>query len=142
MLKLMAIDPGPHSGIAVHIEEGYRTIMYDGLSVLEDVLTSIWVHRPDLICIERFATAGRISQPGLFTVNMVGEVDGFVRAMRRAKVSNTKVLIMTPSSRRAFKFEAEQMGITKGPHELDALMHLLSIEHRIKQGHIKVEVSK
>jgi len=122
-LKLMAIDPGPHTGMAVWLPSyGYKAQMTQDM---DEVRTWIDDLIPDVLIIERFATAGRISVDGLFTVDLVGQVKGMVWLLNK-RGCHIDLKVRTPSQRRAFMFEAREMKITEGPHELDALAHLLA----------------
>lgn len=119
----MAIDPGPHCGLAVRLPTGQATTMM----IYNDwpqVVKFIREFEPEVVVIERFATAGRISADGLETVAIVGRIEGVCHLL------GIEFVKMTPMQRKAWESEAKAMKITKGPHELDALMHLLSYEYR------------
>lgn len=126
-LRLMAIDPGITTGMAFRIDGKLATCV--GYSD-EDVIDLI--HDLDVVVIERFATAGRLSAPGLLTIELVGQVRGWCRAQ------GIRCDVATPQARYMYMQEAYN-NIGRGKliepskvqqHERDALAHLLSWEYR------------
>lgn len=118
--KVMAIDPGLSIGVATNWP-GYNTCVFHDKY---DLLTLIGNQLPDVVVVERFATGGRLSSYGLATIELVGIIQGYCFA------KGIRFVTQTPSSRKAFMSDAKGLKITTGPHELDALAHLLEWEYR------------
>lgn len=128
-IKLCAIDPGITTGMAFRIGGKLATCVgYSDEEVLD------LIHDVDVVVIERFATAGRLSAPGLITIELVGQVRGWCRAQ------GIHCETAIPQARYAYMQEAiNNIGVGKliepsrvQQHERDALAHLLSWEFRNK----------
>jgi len=120
---IISIDPGKTTGIAFKLTDGiYRTIEAE---TQEDVWGYIYGYPTALktVVIEQFVTGGRISKYGLATVELVGGVKALCHHL------GIGCVVHTPGMRMAFIHEAKALKVTQGPHELDALAHLLRYEH-------------
>lgn len=129
-IRLCAIDPGITTGMAFRLDGKLHTCVgYNDEEVL-DLLYNL-----DFVVVERFQTAGRLSTPGLITIELVGAIKGWLRAQ------GIPFEIATPQARYAFMTEAyNNIGVGRviepsnvAKHQRDALAHLLSWEYRNKQ---------
>lgn len=88
-----------------------------------------YIHKlqPNVIVVERFVTAGRISRPGLDTVEIQGSIFGLGWLM------GSQVYIQTPADRLPFLTEARKLiGANRTKiqsHDVDAVAHLLRWEY-------------
>jgi hypothetical protein len=72
---VLAVDPGPHCGLAARFTDGtLQPLMFD--NDLKEVWKYITGLQPNVIIVERFVTAGRISRDGLDTVEIQGSIFG------------------------------------------------------------------
>lgn len=121
----MAVDPGGSTGVALKIGEQYIT---NTLTDAKDVWKLIYEHHPDVLAVEAFATDHMVSRHGIHTIEVVGGVKAL------CVVLGIAIHIHTPQFRKAFMFPAQQElsgVIGKTPHEIDALAHLLRLEHEL-----------
>ena len=124
MTKL-AVDPGPHVGVAYRLTDGtLQTTMFQNQH--SDVWKLFITLQPSVVIIERFRTAGRISNDGQVTV----EIQGGVFAL--AWMVGASVWVQSPGERMAFLDESRRLtGSNKTKiqsHAVDALAHLLHWE--------------
>jgi hypothetical protein len=129
LMLLVAIDPGVSTGLAIKSDDMYVTSTITDYSELWDMLKS----KPDKVAFETFKTAGMVNQYMLHTIELVGSIRGICYAYGIPHYGQT------PAARIAFKNEAETLmeELSDGSHtvhELDALMHLLLLEYRIKEN--------
>ena len=123
---IVAVDPGPHIGVAIRYNDGTLDVrmLHNELLEFMDVIMQL---KPDEIVVERFATGGRMSGYGHETVEIVGVCRGLAFAL------GARFEKRTPQQRYAFMEQAhEQLKIGRSKlrsHEVDALAHLLSWEH-------------
>lgn len=117
----LAIDPGITTGLAVRSGSDIVTSAVRQTHEVYELVTSSSV---DLVVIEDFNTAGRISAPGLHTVRLVGGVRALCWYLRKPCV------VQTPTTRRLRMDEAKKWAKGKGltVHEIDAVAHLLTWE--------------
>lgn len=134
MTSIMAIDPGMTTGIAARLPDG---TYWTGLAhTLEEVITFLLDIQPDIVIYERFATAGRISQYGLQTVELVGMIRGMAQTLAYLDGKQIKLIRCTPAQRKMRQFEAdyfvrhEQGNSQRLVHCKDALAHLFAWEVR------------
>lgn len=129
-LRLVGIDPGYTTGMAFRIDGDLHTLVsYNDDDVLK-MLKGV-----QMVVVERFATAGRLSAPGLFTIELVGQIVGWCKALK------VPYELATPQARYAFMdYAKSQVGPGKlierskvSRHETDALAHLLAWEYRNRQ---------
>lgn len=123
---IMAVDPGPHIGLAVRYDDGrVETKMLH--NELDNFMSIVLMIKPHEIVVERFATGGRMSGYGHETVEIVGVCCGLAYAL------GSRFEKRTPQQRYAFMEEARttlNAGRSKiESHEVDALAHLLSWEY-------------
>lgn len=132
-LNICAIDPGYTTGMAFRIKGKLATCV--GYSE-DDVLDLI--DGFDIVVVEKFSTAGRISAPGLFTTELVGSIRGWVRAHNKLTTKRVHFETAVPQQRWAFMNAAiSNIGYGKliepskvQQHERDALAHLFAWEYR------------
>lgn len=129
--RVLAIDPGVTAGIAVKILGEYNCVQSKTLDgVLVFLQPSLqW----DYVIVELFATAGKISKYGLYTIEMVGAVAAM------CKTNNYRLIRHPPQKRYAFLKQAHAIITEKhlrmeGEHKMDALAHLLSFEYWLANG--------
>lgn len=119
--RVVAIDPGGTSGVAVRGRDG--TILTTACTRPEEVYDIVSTPGVEQVVIERFA-ATLISKYGLHTVRIVGGVYALCWKL------NIPYLEHAPTDRYPFKKEAR--AILKGRrvviHEIEALEHLLRWE--------------
>jgi hypothetical protein len=135
-VRVLAIDPGGHSGLA-WFESGLSYEFTTRCVLISEVMGYVnsW---HDVVVIEPFATAGMLSRYGLETIDLVGQVKGWCLA------KNIPVVLQRPQSRRAWQDKAEAYIVANktslsqpplvGPnfivHEEDALAHLMQYLER------------
>ena len=123
---IVAIDPGPHTGIATRLADGNITtqMLHNQTAAVWEYLTEI---KPQVIVVERFRSGARISTDGLETI----EIQGGVQSI--AWIIKARFYWQSPSVRQAFIPDARAMlGAGKAKiesHAVDALAHLLRWEH-------------
>ena len=127
---LFAIDPGPHTGVAVCVDEFYHTATITEPTELWDMLAQ---YKPDVVAYEDFIGSGPRDININGTIQLVGSIVGICHVLGIKSVRNQ------PQARRAFIQEARkklstQQGTTA--HEVDALAHLLLLEYQIKLGKV------
>lgn len=135
--RLIAIDPGITTGVAIRVEGRLHTCVVDAYK-LEDLFDIIDVIAPQQIVIERFIIGGSnvsMNPERLKTIELVGEVKGYCRAKQ------IECETATPGQRHSHQHESERnIGglIPKGKvavHEADALAHLFAWEYRHRDDH-------
>lgn len=132
-LRIIAVDPGITTGMAFRVNGKLATCV----SFSEDEVLDL-IRDADIVVVEKFATAGRISMPGLVTTELVGSIRGWVRAHNKLTPHQTQFETATPQQRWAFMNEAiDNIGRDKliepsrvAKHERDALAHLFAWEYR------------
>ena len=124
---LFAIDPGPHTGIAVKIDGNYHTATITSPPELWDMLNQF---RPGIVAYEDFIGSGPRDININGTLQLVGSIVGICHVLGLKSIRNQ------PQARRAFIQEARRLlsGVQPTPHEIDALAHLLLLEYQIKEG--------
>lgn len=123
--RIAAVDPGITTGMAFRIGPKLAT-----LAVFTDDEVLNMLEGFEFVVIERFATAGRLSTPGLLTIELVGQIIGW------CKCNKVPYELVTPQARWSFMSEAqgavggliEPSAVAK--HEVDSLAHLLAFEYR------------
>lgn len=127
MTVLMGIDPGPHCGVAVKIDNNYHTATIMNKIDLWDMLRD---NKPSMIGYERFDRSERISPAMIYTMELVGSIEG------ACHVLGITAHQQRPQERRAFILDAREIlkDRDKTPHEIDALAHLLLLEYRIRKN--------
>ena len=141
---LVAIDPGPHTGIACRLtDDSFVTIAKEHPG---DVWSMLKHDPPKMVACETFYTGGRIDIHMLRTIEMVGGVKAVCHMLQ------IPLFVQQPQERTAFLDEARALlgeyysRATKtqrraaAEHELDALAHLLLLEWRLIHG--KLDASK
>ena len=101
---------------------------------IDDVWRTIRDLRPEVLVVERFATSGRISAPGLETVEIVGSLRGL------AWMLDIEYMRRTPAQRYPMMHEARTymnaLKVAHTDHQVDALAHLLVYEALERQGKV------
>lgn len=123
---IASVDPGGTTGLAFHIRDvGYVTTT---TTSRDDMLELLVKHTWDIIIIEKFATAGRLSTFGLYTIELVGA------CMAVAYMQKAKCVIHMPFRRKPFLAKAKALLQARSApfmiHEVDALAHLYSYENQ------------
>ena len=124
----MAIDPGGSTGVAYSINGHYIS---NTITDPKELYTLIYENKPDVIAIEAFATDHMISRDGIRTIEIVGGVKSLCCVM------GISIHIHTPQFRKAFMHPAQQQMsgvIGKTVHEIDAMAHLLRLEHELARA--------
>lgn len=122
---IVAVDPGPHCGIAARLTDGslLHTMIHNDIP---GVLRYVRTLQPNVIVVERFATAGRISRDGLDTVELQGMVVGIGWDM------GSQIYWQTPADRMPFLDDSRKLiKANKSKiqsHDVDAVAHLLRWE--------------
>lgn len=124
----MAIDPGGSTGVAYSINGKYIT---NTLTDPRELYELIYENKPDVVAIEAFATDHMISRDGIRTIEIVGGVKAL------CSVLGIAIHVHTPQFRKAFMQPSQQHMsgvIGKTVHEIDALAHLLRLEHELARA--------
>lgn len=124
-MKLIAVDPGYTTGMAFRDPDGQLVTCV--CTTRDEVLEMIsgWV---DLVIIERFATGGTLSAPGLHTIELGAEIVGYCKALK------INWLYRAPTQRYSgMPFARGAVGhiMPSSPtakHEVDALAHIFAYE--------------
>lgn len=145
VMTTIAVDPGPHIGIAIHIcdkppeditthwvrqgPDEYHMVMEMEPVKLWDIVQH---HKPDTIVLENFASSGLISRDGQSTIRLVGAVE------LMAYITGASLVLQSPQERYGQMDNARQMlkaiGHKLVSHEVDSLAHLLTYEDRLARG--------
>lgn len=130
-MTIIAVDPGPHIGVAIHdsVSNEYHMLMVMEPVKLWDIVNS---HRPDTIVLENFASSGLISRDGQSTIRLVGAVE------LMAYITGASLVLQSPQERYSQMDNARLMLKSIGrklvTHEVDSLAHLLVYEFRVSKG--------
>lgn len=160
-MTVIAVDPGPHIGVAIHITDLMCPACHDMigawlnaarpcqtcgdtgkapdeyLMVMVTEPVKLWDivqhHRPDTIVLENFASSGLISRDGQSTIRLVGAVE------LMAYITEASLVLQSPQERypqmdNARSMLKQQLGRKLISHEVDSLAHLLLYEHRVAHG--------
>jgi len=125
---LFAIDPGPHTGMAVKIDGDYHTATITQPTELWDMLNQF---RPEVVAYEDFIGSGQRDININATLQLVGSIVGVCHVLGLKSIRNQ------PQARRAFIQDARRLLVNqpgKTVHEVDALAHLLLLEYQIAHG--------
>lgn len=124
---MIAIDPGVNIGLAMRETDGTLNLHTTREpDMLWDLLK---VPKIEGVIVEKFATAGRLSKYGLYTIEIVGGVKALCYSM------GIPLWIQIPQFR--YRMLTEARKYTKQAdthHAIDALAHLLVREDMIKRG--------
>lgn len=125
--NIISIDPGYTTGIATRINgQLMTTVVYE--SQVLDLLDNF-----EQVIVETFSTAGRISAPGIRTIELCGMIQGYCIAR------GIPCALVTPQAKWTFANHVYDHYLGPGKlieksrvqeHECDALAHLLSWEWR------------
>ena len=122
----MAIDPGPHTGIAVREFDG------SAVTYMTEDRNELWrliqLYNPQHLACETFYTGGRVDIHMIRTIEVVGGVKA------ACAVLGIAYHMQEPQMRKSFLDEAKVMGKRSWEHEYDALAHLLCLEYRLISG--------
>src|SRR5678815_3800284 len=129
-MTLIAIDPGISTGVSIKTnDDTYIQLVITEPKKIWDLLLA---HEPTVVAIENFASGGIISKDGQATIRLVGAVE------LACYIRNIRLVLQFPKERYPFMDRAREMirQTKKTPisHEVDALSHLLLLEHRINTG--------
>lgn len=122
---MASIDPGMTTGLAFRLNGDLHTCVVTDEHEIFDLIEGM-----EQVVIERFQTAGRLSAPGLITIELVGSVRGWCYA------KGIPLTMQFPVDRYPFMREAQRaIGTVIQPskwakHEVDALAHLLTWEYK------------
>lgn len=135
---IVAIDPGPHTGVAIRYNNGTVTtqMVHRSIFTIWDLIMSA---RPDVIVIERFMTNGRLSKDAQETIEVQGSIYSLAWAIR------ARLCIQYPMDRTPFiKQSREELGKSSKKiesHEVDAYAHLLRYEYTFKDEIIQARIA-
>ena len=126
---LVAIDPGPHTGVAIRYNNGNVTTQMVHRSIFT-IWDLIMQAQPEAIIIERFMTNGRLTKEGQETIEVQGSIYSLAWAIK------ARLCIQYPMDRTPFIKQArEELGRSSKKiesHEVDAYAHLLRYEYTFK----------
>ena len=137
-MTIIAIDPGQTSGIAISTGDGpHMTLVTRDPKDLWQLFSK---HLPVVVVYEEFATPGRISKDGLFTVRLIGAIEAICYER------GIKTCLQYPRERYQFLTASKAILQSTGKkfmeHEMDALAHLLVYEYSVSIGSIDKIMSK
>jgi hypothetical protein len=131
----MAVDPGPHIGVATRIDSNYVTITLRDANELWDMLRE---YRPSIVAVEVFFTGNRVDANMIHTIEQVGGVRAACRALGLLCYGQM------PDARTSFIEDAIQLLRSQGrvldlskqgdDPEIQALAHLKLLEWRLKNN--------
>lgn len=119
MQKVMAIDPGITTGIAIVDLTGSIVGSCLNTSVI-DVMGSIVSTKPDLVIIEDFVGAGPRSKESIFVLKLIGMVLGV------CFIEKIPYVVQVPQIRVPYVSVAKEMGEGRSRHIIDAYAHALA----------------
>lgn len=119
---IVAVDPGPHTGLAIQTASGGQFAM-----MVHNQIYQLWNFliraKPEVIIVERFVGSVKLNQERTATIEIVGSV------INMAYILNAELYIQYAGDRMAFVSEARKLlNKTKAKidsHEVDAMAHLL-----------------
>ena len=123
---IVAIDPGPHTGVAVRLSDGTldHFMIHNNLQEVWKYLVTL---QPNVVIVERFRAGGMISSDGLRTVEIQGSIFSL------AWMLGSQMYVQTPGDRKPFEEQARKLiaaNRTKiQSHDVDAVAHLLRWEY-------------
>lgn len=130
---MLAVDPGPHVGLAYTIDEPpyYRVLMYHNIEWF--VYQEIYRLKPEVLIVEKFVVVpgARVSHDGVKTIEIVGGCIA-VGTLVKAKIIEHRGMDMAkPQVLKA----REMLKTTRHTeHHVDALTHLLVYQDRVERG--------
>jgi len=123
-MHILSVDPGGTTGIAYQLVGPNDQYLIDTtfIETPEPLYDLVLEHKWDIVLCERFATAGRLSKYGIYTIQLVGGVHALCYE------HGLKFQYRQPQNRTAFQDAAKAWfrGEKHLDHEEDALAHLLS----------------
>lgn len=135
---IVAVDPGPHTGIAVKLPDGTRVAQ-----MIHNNAIAVWNYilklGPDVLIVEQWVgtTTRAVSTDGLYTIQMAGSLFSLAHCISLSRPPNRKceLVLQTPGMRSSFLPLAKE-ALRKGHtlHERDALAHLLLWEYKNLRG--------
>ena len=150
-MRIMGVDPGVTTGVAVIDTNRSKQLVYKNQlfkllheqDAYEEFVAALEKYQPDFVVIEDFVGGGPRTPPMVYTMNLVGFVQGVL------KVLGFHYKAMPPMHRRAFLPDAKELIKEKGqPHATDALAHALAYSYReelrknVKKGNDVVRSDK
>lgn len=145
--RLVAVDPGVTTGLAIYEDSLYTTLAIKPVTqvmevVLKGYITAVphgivTVGFPNtLVVLEDFNTAGAISEHGLHTVRLIGAIEF------ACHLYSIPLILQFPGERKKFIEQAKDMLVTMKPHfqehDKDALAHLLLYQWRKENNALPV----
>jgi len=127
-VDILAVDPGNHCGLAWRYADGTwdTTMIYENFSKVASHLTP---NPPRLLTIENFNTAGNISKYGLYTVRLIGQLQGIAWLLDIPVVMHDPQhrLPYIPTARGLLNVREQATKPRRRwvVHEMDALAHLI-----------------
>ena len=121
-MKIVAIDPGIHTGVAVVDEHGSieRTFMTTDQTEVYELIAGL-IETECMVVIEDFVGAGPRSTEIIFTLKLIGSIAGICYCC------NLPLTIQVPQHRLPFVSEAtRRVEKTTSKHAIDALAHALA----------------
>lgn len=129
-MLLMAIDPGPHIGVALSIDGEISTMtLLDPKELWQLIRDS----KPNMLAFETFFTGNRVDANMIHTIELVGSLRGICHVL------DIPAYGQQPQARKSFMDEAKVLlgpGHSTTPHERDALAHLLLLIWRKQHGRL------
>ena len=140
MAELLAIDPGPHTGLAwfdldsrrlthaltisPEVKRSYGPLnLYLELASRLDYL--VYNSHASKVVVERFVSTQRISSAGLQTIKLIGFIEGYLRTL------GIKCELQSPSVRKPYIADAKACEHLSD-HEVSAIAHGLAYLDRLK----------
>ena len=124
-VNIIAVDPGQTTGVAMQIvspDEQQRLVKTTTADTPETIFDLVANYKWEVVVCENFATAGRMSKYGLYTVRIVGGIQALCHYLK------IPLAMRQPQNRTAFQDDAAKylMPTKHVIHEVDALAHLLA----------------
>ena len=134
---LWAIDPGPHTGLAIRRHGAYATAMYLDTEV-HKLYMMLVEQPPDGVAVELFATGGRVDQYMLRTVEIVGGVKALCVVARIPMHGHRpqERLSYLSEVKHQLQYRSNQPTDDRTQHELDAMAHLMRLEDTLHIPHL------
>jgi hypothetical protein len=124
-VKIIAVDPGYTTGMAFRLPDG---ILQTCVCTSKDEVLEMIQGWTNIVLIERFATGGTLSAPGLHTIELGAEIIGWCKAKKIEWLyrAPTQRYGGMPLARGAVGHLIPSSATAK--HEVDALAHIFAYE--------------
>ena len=128
-IKLLAIDPGLTSGIAVKMNGKYTAFTLDIVTQVYDLIANTqWT----ALAYESFSSAGNINAAGHATIRLTGAIEAI------CYLHKIPYFVHSPQNRYAFMQRSKALLGKVIVHQQDAMAHLLLLEAQLERQRVHI----